>query len=428
MTELPVEPTYTYINENEIDEELKCMDICYQPLIEPYTHNQCGRSFCKVCIKKTNYKCPTCGNGIEKDFNKINIRLVLNQLDKLKVQCSNCHFKLNRGDFKDHINICFFSCPLNCGEIINRKTFDNHKNKCSNKVQVCPSYDIGCCFKAISKDLENHVKSCSFITLRPIIIEMLDKNKELENRLSVFVKESTTKDETIINLQSTINQYNQKYEEQCNINYNYQNRLSSFEKQTEQLKLNDSINVSKIVNLECENRELKNQVISLKEQLQQNKVNLSDPNNVTQTIQPNHIKKSYMLNVIRYKGTWCSGGRNRCVFHFIMSLEKNILDDGSIIPIKGVILWKLVKVSPESHLYNRIGDSGSEFVEGNFDIENRMYQFRGISMDKSAKGLLALDEYRFVESENENSFIGITRGNDNRWSNKISGERVTTNE
>jgi predicted Zn-ribbon and HTH transcriptional regulator len=72
------EPTYTYVDEDSINENLLCSYICFLPLMDPYAHNPCGHSFCHECIKKTNYRCPGCRSGTEKDYTKVNVRLLLN--------------------------------------------------------------------------------------------------------------------------------------------------------------------------------------------------------------------------------------------------------------------------------------------------------------------------------------------------------------
>ncbi len=67
MSQLNIpDPDYLYVNEDNIDEELKC-PICFIPFIESILHNHCDNSFCKECIKKINYKCPFCSNGDSKE-------------------------------------------------------------------------------------------------------------------------------------------------------------------------------------------------------------------------------------------------------------------------------------------------------------------------------------------------------------------------
>ncbi len=79
-------PEYDYINdinEDEIDEELKCKYICHRPLINPITHNKCGNMFCESCIFKVQYKCPICNNKCKDEYEPVIIRLILNKLNKM---------------------------------------------------------------------------------------------------------------------------------------------------------------------------------------------------------------------------------------------------------------------------------------------------------------------------------------------------------
>lgn len=178
------EPTYIYINEDDPkNKELKCQYICHEILNEPVSHIKCNHSFCLNCISKVNYKCPLCGSGDKEEFETIKNRIVLNLLNELEILCNNCNVRTTRGIFKDHISICKFKCPLDCGTIINRKTLNLHKNICPNEIIRCSSYDIGCDVEINRYDLDNHIKTCNWVLLKPIIKKLIDKNKQLENKI-----------------------------------------------------------------------------------------------------------------------------------------------------------------------------------------------------------------------------------------------------
>src|SRR3989338_8226344 len=130
------EPTYTYINEDAIDEELLCSHICFQPLDEPLSHKWCCNSFCRSCIEKISWKCPICRTaGVEDDYPKV-ARLVTNLLAKLQVQCSLCSQEMTRGDFDHHKSVCTYievPCPaasLGCTAIVRREELNTHINEC----------------------------------------------------------------------------------------------------------------------------------------------------------------------------------------------------------------------------------------------------------------------------------------------------------
>ncbi|CAF2527869.1 unnamed protein product [Rotaria sp. Silwood2] len=175
---------YEYINENEIDNELKCV-ICQQPLEFPVSLLICNHTFCKECIKKWLYKnqtCPICRQITRYHFEKnnqsfeqflyvpINTRIVLNQLDRLLVRC------------------------LRCNEInIQRCHWKNHEKNCSKRIVCCPSADIKCPWKGSQDILSIHLNNCSFQQVRPIINELINvlnltriKQIELENHINIL--------------------------------------------------------------------------------------------------------------------------------------------------------------------------------------------------------------------------------------------------
>jgi len=154
---LPPEPTFTYLEEEIIDQELRCQYICHEPLEEPVSHINCQNSFCKMCISKINYKCPICGISDKNEFITTTVRSFLNLLNKLKVSCNNCLTNVNRGDFQDHVKICPFNCLRKCGIEINRNNSLEHENICQNKLIMC----INGCKKIFPrKEMNEHDKEC----------------------------------------------------------------------------------------------------------------------------------------------------------------------------------------------------------------------------------------------------------------------------
>ena|SRR3989338_11037923 len=138
------EPTYTYVDEDSVDEDLLCSYICFQPLVEPVTHNSCGHSFCRSCIRKTYYHCPCCRAGTESEYTKVNARMILNLLGKLRVQCSRCSQQISRGDFEQHKPNCPILCPNGCGENVPRSKLIEHTTVCHNIEIPCVAKGLGC--------------------------------------------------------------------------------------------------------------------------------------------------------------------------------------------------------------------------------------------------------------------------------------------
>lgn len=130
-----------------------------------------------------------------------------------------------------------------------------------------------------------------------------------------------------------------------------------------------------------------------------------------------------------YKGNWKSGSSNpgwSYKFKIVLSRKEKEAQstESNIVPVEGAITWTLLECPPYrgSYLAHRVGDSGREFVEGTFKINERLIAVKGIKMDTSAQGLIALDEYKLTVSEDGNSFEGITQGNSGAWDNKIHGK------
>jgi hypothetical protein len=153
--------SYTYVNEDQIDVELKCI-ICHEPFQVPVNCIECGQTFCQECIDKWNQQqssCPSCRqNGYI--FVPVITRVVFNQLNRLLVQCSLCQqTNIQRGYFSDHISYkCpkqTVSCTNKCGWKGYRENSAKHLIKCQQKqshwVQFLRRWNIcGCIILAIS--------------------------------------------------------------------------------------------------------------------------------------------------------------------------------------------------------------------------------------------------------------------------------------
>jgi len=159
---------YEYINENEIDDELKCV-ICKQPLESPVSLSICHHTFCKQCIKlwlNRNETCPTCRQGVIRrsgrnnrsfqtlPYAPINTRIVLNQLDRLLIRCLLCN--------ETNIQRCHWK---------------NHEETCLKKTVSCPSHDIKCTWEGARDVLSIHLNDCTFQQVRPIIDELKNELK-----------------------------------------------------------------------------------------------------------------------------------------------------------------------------------------------------------------------------------------------------------
>ncbi|CAF2551340.1 unnamed protein product [Rotaria sp. Silwood2] len=177
-----IQSDYEYINENEIDDELKCV-ICKQPLEYPVSLSICNHTFCKVCIQIWLYRnqtCPICRQVTKNYFEKnnqsfqqssyvpINTRIVLNQLDRLLVRCLLCN--------ETNIQRCHWK---------------NHEKYCSKRIVSCPSANIKCPWKGSKDTLSIHLNNCLFQQVRPIIDELINVQIELENHINILERKVT---------------------------------------------------------------------------------------------------------------------------------------------------------------------------------------------------------------------------------------------
>ena len=151
---LSIENTYDYMDETQIDDELKC-PICTQPFQQPVSL-PCQHTFCRTCLEHwldENHSCPTCreypsGDDDEENpvFSPVNTQIVTNQLNRLLVRCNQCEeINLLRGDFRDH------------------------EVKCAKRLISCPSADLQCPWKGSRDEEEEHSQRCPFQQIRPII-------------------------------------------------------------------------------------------------------------------------------------------------------------------------------------------------------------------------------------------------------------------
>ena len=166
--------------------------VCLLVLREPYQATCCGYGFCRVCIERVraeNKPCPCCN---AKEFNCFEDKRLKRSLYDFKVQCSNkklgCQWVGELGKLENHLNSnpsqdkqlegCQFTkvkC-LHCSEPFQRSDVDLHQNdQClkrpfsceyckdydtsyedvtTNHWPVCGSYPVKCPKKCSSETLE----------------------------------------------------------------------------------------------------------------------------------------------------------------------------------------------------------------------------------------------------------------------------------
>ena len=154
---------YTYVNEDQIDSELKCI-ICQQPFVKPLVGKGCGHTFCSICIQnwlRQNSSCPSCRK--KTSFESVTTRVVLSQLDHLHVRCFHCQRNdIQRGNFDDHIQR---RCP-------------------AIRVKCDAHADLKCSWRGLRQEKEQHLALCPLLQIRPIVeslrIDILVQGHQLQ--------------------------------------------------------------------------------------------------------------------------------------------------------------------------------------------------------------------------------------------------------
>eukprot|EP01098_Paradermamoeba_levis_P015855 TRINITY_DN828_c0_g4_i2.p1 TRINITY_DN828_c0_g4~~TRINITY_DN828_c0_g4_i2.p1 ORF type:complete len:180 (-),score=17.27 TRINITY_DN828_c0_g4_i2:534-1073(-) len=106
-------PRYIYIDEDSILEDLNC-PICFEPCIDPRVHSEqkgesCGQMFCFSCIMdvvKTSESCPFCRRQLTQQSLVFAQRIIVTQLNLLKVKCTICDGPVAREDLQKHQSKC----------------------------------------------------------------------------------------------------------------------------------------------------------------------------------------------------------------------------------------------------------------------------------------------------------------------------------
>lgn len=155
------------MDEAFIDDEFKCL-ICNEPFEKPRC-TPCDHTFCQSCIeqwiKKSsdgNGPCPICRRplSIEQDLKPAN-RLIASRIDRYLVQCLACR-----------------------ADGIPRGSFSDHMSKMCKKMDVpCSASNLLCPWTGARDLLENHLKSCPYQQIRPVLEAIHAKNSSLEQML-----------------------------------------------------------------------------------------------------------------------------------------------------------------------------------------------------------------------------------------------------
>ncbi|CAF0880506.1 unnamed protein product [Rotaria sordida] len=160
-----------YMDEQSIDRNLIC-SICHKPLKDPVC-TPCDHTYGRACItqwlhQSNNCSCPVC---VKKPLSINELtqasRPLRNILDQLRVQCILCaQTDLQRGNFVDHIN-----------------------KVCPKSVVQCKAADIKCPWEGPRNELQNHITTCIFEPLRPVLASLIAESRQLIDHVQQHDKE-----------------------------------------------------------------------------------------------------------------------------------------------------------------------------------------------------------------------------------------------
>ena len=189
---------FEYVNEDAINHSLKC-SICNQPFVRPVSTNCKKRhKFCRHCIEewlRHKPSCPTCRQKLNtEDLVSITEDIVVDVLNELRVKCTACgQTGLERGDFNNHL-----------------------KNSCPQITVNCPAQDIQCPWVGHRSHLPNHLKKCSFESLRPLIVSLTNDNRELKEQVTQLTNNMKEYQRELQQLKERVNQQATKIDGQHN--------------------------------------------------------------------------------------------------------------------------------------------------------------------------------------------------------------------
>jgi hypothetical protein len=155
---------YEYMDEVSVDSDLIC-NICHSPFKDPHC-TPCSETFCRECItnwiQTQNASCPHCRQALSVSVLTQAPRSLRNMLDRLRVKCIFCEQNgLQRANFDEHI-----------------------RKVCPKTVVSCPSADIKCPWTGQRDQLNQHLATCHFEPMRPVITELIVENQQLKDHIN----------------------------------------------------------------------------------------------------------------------------------------------------------------------------------------------------------------------------------------------------
>ncbi|CAF3691822.1 unnamed protein product [Rotaria sp. Silwood1] len=167
MNRTTISNKYEYVNEDSVNEYLKCK-ICSNPFIDP-VKTKCKpkeHAFCRHCIRdwlQRDLSCPTCRQNVKnQDLTPIAEGILLDVLNRLPVKCLLCKKTgIERVDFNEHMD-----------------------KKCTKRKSKCSSADIECPWTGPYDELEKHLITCPYTALNDMLTQIITNNRQLTEQVN----------------------------------------------------------------------------------------------------------------------------------------------------------------------------------------------------------------------------------------------------
>jgi hypothetical protein len=131
----------------------------------------CENLTCRSCLRDQSY--PFDRAPIKSGLKEPQ-RVIRNMLERVEVQCLECHMVMKRGlkgeVFQKHVEEdCPVQCVWGCGVMLTRATIAGHESVCSEGIVGCSAADVGCEFECSRGLMGGHEACCVFIKLAKTI-------------------------------------------------------------------------------------------------------------------------------------------------------------------------------------------------------------------------------------------------------------------
>lgn len=123
---------------------------------------------------------------LPESVSKVVVRVILNKLDALKVHCPRCYKTLERASFDSHVQQCPVLCPSGCKLKISPSSLEEHSRVCVAVVVTCSAADVQCEWTGTRKELQSHLRTCSFVKQQAVLRRFNALEEEMLRRVTVL--------------------------------------------------------------------------------------------------------------------------------------------------------------------------------------------------------------------------------------------------